>query len=275
MKKILAILTLFTSLLLLSSCYAKKEEVDESIRTTKALFEKMPFQPIKITSDGSYHYEGGGATVDLYFSEEDIQKYPILKYHPQRKGSKIEFYEIFYGERTAYQLLECLVDQEVTSLIFKTQEEMEDDMIAEYQQESGFDRAIFQTISISSSKKVDDSDSLNKYLMLYSIFLVESRNNPENHDKLKEIVQKMDKAGLLKWSFEFHSDQVLDEKAISEDEVKSRSYNSRSGDTEYYAPETINKYMDLGAFPKDASVKLYFKKYENLSGQIILNNEKD
>lgn len=275
MKKILAILTLFTSLLLLSSCYAKKEEVDESIRTTKALFEKMPFQPIKITSDGSYHYEGGGATVDLYFSEEDIQKYPILKYHPQRKGSKIEFYEIFYGERTAYQLLECLVDQEVTSLIFKTQEEMEDDMIAEYQQKSGFDRAIFQTISISPSKKVDDSDSLNKYLILYSIFLVESRNNPENHDKLKEIVQKMDKAGLLKWSFEFHSDQVLDEKAISEDEVKSRSYNSRSGDTEYYAPETINKYMDLGAFPKDASVKLYFKKYENLSEQIILNNEKD
>ena len=148
-------------------------------------------------------------------------------------------------------------------------------MIAEYQQKSGFDRAIFQTISISSSKKVDDSDSLNKYLMLYSIFLVESRNNPENHDKLKEIVQKMDKAGLLKWSFEFHSDQVLDEKAISEDEVKSRSYNSRSGGTEYYAPETINKYMDLGAFPKDASVKLYFKKYENFSGQIILNNEKD
>lgn len=275
MKKILAILTLFTSLLLLSSCYAKKEEVDESIRTTKALFEKMPFQPIKITSDGSYHYEGGGATVDLYFSEEDIQKYPILKYHPQRKGSKIEFYEIFYGERTAYQLLECLVDQEVTSLIFKTQEEMEDDMIAEYQQKSGFDRAIFQTISISSSKKVDDSDSLNKYLMLYSIFLVESRNNPENHDKLKEIVQKMDKAGLLKWSFEFHSDQVLDEKAISEDEVKSRSYNSRSGDTEYYAPETINKYMDLGTFPKDASVKLYFKKYENVSGQVILKNRKD
>ena len=275
MKKILAILTLFTSLLLLSSCYAKKEEVDESIRTTKALFKKLPFQPVKISSDGSYHYEGGGATIDLYFTEEDIQKYPILKYHPDRKGSKIEFYEIFYGERTAYQLLECLVDQEVTSLIFKTQEEMEDDMIAEYQQKSGFDRAIFQTISISSSKKVDDSDSLNKYLMLYSIFLVESRNNPENHDKLKEIVQKMDKAGLLKWSFEFHSDQVLDEKAISEDEVKSRSYNSRSGGTEYYAPETINKYMDLGAFPKDASVKLYFKKYENFSGQIILNNEKD
>ena len=275
MKKILALFSLLASLLLLSSCYASKEEVDESIRTTKALFEKMPFQPIKITSDRSYHYEGGGATVDLYFSEEDIQKYPILKSHPQRKGSKIEFYEIFYGERTAYQLLECLVDQEVTSLIFKTQEEMEDDMIAEYQQKSGFDRAIFQTISISSSKKVDDSDSLNKYLMLYSIFLVESRNNPENHDKLKEIVQKMDKAGLLKWSFEFHSDQVLDEKAISEDEVKSRSYNSRSGGTEYYAPETINKYMDLGAFPKDASVKLYFKKYENFSGQIILNNEKD
>lgn len=275
MKKILAILTLFTSLLLLSSCYAKKEEVDESIRTTKALFEKMPFQPIKITSDGSYHYEGGGATVDLYFSEEDIQKYPILKYHPQRKGSKIEFYEIFYGERTAYQLLECLVDQEVTSLIDEIEGEMEDDMIAEYQQKSGFDRALFQTISVSSSKKVDDSESLNKYLMLYSIFLVESRNNPENRDKLKEIVKKMDEADLFKWSFEFHSDQVLDEKNISEDEVKSRSYNSRSEDTEYYAPETINKYMDLGAFPKDASVKLYFKKYENLSEQIILNNEKD
>lgn len=275
MKKILAILTLFTSLLLLSSCYAKKEEVDESIRTTKALFEKMPFQPIKITSDGSYHYEGGGATVDLYFTEEDIQKYPILKYHPDRKGSKIEFYEIFYGERTADQLLDCLVDQEITSLIDEIEGEMEDDMTAEYQQKSGFDRALFQTISVSSSKKVDDSESLNKYLMLYSIFLVESRNNPENHDKLKEIVQKMDKAGLLKWSFEFHSDRVLDEKAISEDEVKSRSYNSRSGDTEYYAPETINKYMDLGTFPKDASVKLYFKKYENLSEQIILNNEKD
>ena len=275
MKKILAILTLFTSLLLLSSCYAKKEEVDESIRTTKALFEKTPFQPIKITSDGSYHYEGGGATVDLYFSEEDIQKYPILKYHPQRKGSKIEFYEIFYGERTAYQLLECLVDQEVTSLIDEIEGEMEDDMIAEYQQKSGFDRALFQTISVSSSKKVDDSESLNKYLMLYSIFLVESRNNPENRDKLKEIVKKMDEADLFKWSFEFHSDQVLDEKNISEDEVKSRSYNSRSEDTEYYAPETINKYMDLGAFPKDASVKLYFKKYENLSEQIILNNEKD
>lgn len=275
MKKILALFSLFASLLLLSSCYASKEEVDESIRTTKALFEKMPFQPIKITSDGSYHYEGGGATVDLFFSEEDIQKYPILKYHPQRKGSKIEFYEIFYGERTAYQLLECLVDQEITSLIYEIEVEMEDDMIAEYQQKSGFDRSIFQTISVSSSKKVDDSDSLNKYLMLYSKFLVEFRNNPENRDKLKEIVQKMDKADLLKWSFEFHSDQVLDEKSISEDEVKSSSFNSRSGDTEYYAPETINKYMDLGVFPKDASVKLFFKKYENLSEQIVLNNQKD
>mgnify|MGYP000979975399 FL=1 len=98
--------------------------------------------------------------------------------------------------------------------------------------------------------------------MLYSKFLVEFRKNPENHDKLKEIVRKMDKADLLKWSFEIHSDQVLDEKNISEEEVKIRTYNSRSGDTEYYAPETINKYMDLGAFPKDASVKLFFKKYE-------------
>ena len=111
--------------------------------------------------------------------------------------------------------------------------------------------------------------------MLYSKFLVEFRKNPENHDKLKEIVQKMDKADLLKWSFEIHSDQVLDEKNISEEEVKSRTYNSRSGDTEYYAPETINKYMDLGVFPRDASVKLYFKKYENVSGQVILKNQKD
>ena len=73
MKKILALFSLLASLLLLTACYAKKEEVDESIRTTKALFEKMPFQPIKITSDGSYNYEGGSATVDLYFTEEDIQ----------------------------------------------------------------------------------------------------------------------------------------------------------------------------------------------------------
>lgn len=170
--------------------------------------------------------------------------------------------------------MDCLVDQEITSLIDEIEGEMEDDMTAEYQQKSGFDRALFQTISVSSSKKVDDSESLNKYLMLYSNFLVEFRKNPENHDKLKEIVQKMDKAGLLKLSFEFHSDQVVDEKNISEDEVKSSPYNS-SGGAEYYAPETINKYMDLGAFPKDASVKLYFKKYENVSGQVILKNQKD
>lgn len=264
MKKILALFSLLASLLLLTACYAKKEEVDESIRTTKDLFKKLPFQPVKVSSDGSYHYEGGGATIDLYFTEEDIQKYAILKYHPDRKGSKIEFYEIFYGERTADQLLDCLVDQEITSLIDEVMGETEHDMTAEYQQKSEFDRAQFQTISVSSSKKVDDSDSLNKYLMLYSKFLVEFRNNPENHDKLKEIVRKMDKADLLKWSFEFHSDQVLDEKNISEEEVKSRTYNSRSGDTEYYAPETINKYMDLGAFPKDASVKLYFKKPKRL-----------
>ena len=275
MKKILALFSLLASLLLLTACYAKKEEVDESIRTTKALFEKMPFQPIKITSDGSYHYEGGSATVDLYFTEEDIQKYPILKYHPDRKASKIEFYEIFYGERTADQLLDCLVDQEITNLIDEIKGETEHDMTAEYQQKSGFDRPLFQTISVSSSKKVDDSDSLNKYLMLYSKFLVEFSKNPENHDKLKKIVQKMDKADLLKWSFEFHSDQVLDEKSISEDEAESRFYNSRSRDTEYYAPETINKYIDLGTFPKDASVKLYFKKYENVSGQVILKNQKD
>lgn len=275
MKKIFALFSLLASLLLLTACYAKKEEVDESIRTTKALFKKLPFQPVKVSSDGSYHYEGGGATIDLYFTEEDIQKYAILKYHPDRKGSKIEFYEIFYGERTADQLLDCLVDQEITSLIDEINGETEHDMTAEYQQKSEFDRAQFQTISVSSSKKVDDSDSLNKYLMLYSKFLVEFRKNPENHDKLKEIVRKMDKADLLKWSFEIHSDQVLDEKNISEDEAESRFYNSRSGDTEYYAPETINKYIDLGTFPKDASVKLYFKKYENVSGQVILKNQKD
>ena len=59
--------------------------------------------------------------------------------------------------------------------------------------------------------------------------------------------------------FEFHSDQVLDEKNISEDEVKSRSYNSRSGDTEYYAPETINKYIDLAAFLKTLQSNCFLK----------------
>ena len=56
MKKILALFSLLASLLLLTACYAKKEEVDESIRTTKALFKKLPFQPVKVSSDGSYHY---------------------------------------------------------------------------------------------------------------------------------------------------------------------------------------------------------------------------
>ena len=52
MKKILALFSLLASLLLLTTYYTKKEEVDESIRTTKSLFKKLPFQPVKTTQIG-------------------------------------------------------------------------------------------------------------------------------------------------------------------------------------------------------------------------------
>ena len=48
MKKTLALFSILASLLLLTACYAKKEEVDESIRTTKALFEKCLFNQSKL-----------------------------------------------------------------------------------------------------------------------------------------------------------------------------------------------------------------------------------
>lgn len=51
-------------------------------------------KPEKVESDGSYHYEGGGLTFTVHFSEEMIQSHPVLKESPKRTNNRIEVYVV-------------------------------------------------------------------------------------------------------------------------------------------------------------------------------------
>lgn len=73
---------------------ASPSDIREGNTKIEKIFTSLGLKPEKVESDGSYHYEGGGLTFTVHFSEEMIQRHPVLKESPKRTNNRIEVYVV-------------------------------------------------------------------------------------------------------------------------------------------------------------------------------------
>ena len=73
---------------------ASSSDIREGNKKIEKIFTSLDLKPEKVESDGSYHYEGGGLTFTVHFSEEMIQRHPVLKESPKRTKNQIEVYVV-------------------------------------------------------------------------------------------------------------------------------------------------------------------------------------
>ena len=73
---------------------ASPSDIREGNTKIEKIFTSLDLKPEKVESDGSYHYEGGGLTFTVHFSEEMIQSHPVLKESPKRTNNRIEVYVV-------------------------------------------------------------------------------------------------------------------------------------------------------------------------------------
>lgn len=73
---------------------ASPSDIREGNTKIEKIFTFLGLKPEKVESDGSYHYEGGGLTFTVHFSEEMIQRHPVLKESPKRTNNRIEVYVV-------------------------------------------------------------------------------------------------------------------------------------------------------------------------------------
>lgn len=270
MKKYFAVFFILASLVTLTACRADKEEVEESIKTTEALFKDLPFKPEKVESDGRWHYMAIGGTVDIYFSSQDISQNPILKYSPSRQGNKIEFYELEFGERTAFQLFDSLADDSISRKMNKTIESLSPDFLAAYQQQIAFEGLTLEKVQMTVSHRVENTTDLKNQIELYNVYGAKKYTK----EMLKEVILEHTDWQIFQWQFQFNTAQVLDRNSLTSDKAEKISDDSTEDRQLYYAPEIIKSYLDTAKLPPNSQVELNFINQPDGGKPITLVNKK-
>lgn len=155
-------------------------------------------KPEKVESDGSYHYEGGGLTFTVHFSEEMIQSHPVLKESPKRTNNRIEVYVVQLEDISYAEVGENLLN---TGLYQFLEEKSWD-----YYREIGKDQSVNYSIL-----QWNNQERLKKGIKYYekALTLVDIQDNSAirhidtitvKHGKesqMKQLIREMDQAGLL------------------------------------------------------------------------------
>lgn len=200
-----AILTI--SLLILFSTFnpltfnlfkASPSDIREGNTKIEKIFTSLDLKPEKVESDGSYHYEGGGLTFTVHFSEEMIQSHPVLKESPKRTNNRIEVYVVQLEDISYAEVGENLLN---TGLYQFLEEKSWD-----YYREIGKDQSVNYSIL-----QWNNQERLKKGIKYYekALTLVDIQDNSAirhidtitvKHGKesqMKQLIREMDQAGLL------------------------------------------------------------------------------
>ena len=175
---------------------ASSSDIREGNTKIEKIFTSLDLKPEKVESDGSYHYEGVGLTFTVHFSEEMIQRHPVLKVSPKRTKNQIEVYVV---EDISYtEVREDLLN---TGLYQFLEEKSRD-----YFKEIGKDQSINYSIL-----QWNNQERLKKGIEYYekALTLVDIQDNSAirhidtitvKHGKesqMKQLIREMDQAGLL------------------------------------------------------------------------------
>lgn len=177
---------------------ASSSDIREGNETLKQIFISLDLPPEKVESNGHYQYEGGGLDFYVTFSDEVINSHPVLKESPNLTKNRLKVYVLQTGDISYYKVGDNLFNH---GLIQFLEEEGE-----KYFRENGKKSHSSYTILT-----LNDSESMKKGIAFYekALTLVDIQDNsaikhvdtvtvkPGKKAELKQLIQEMDKAGLL------------------------------------------------------------------------------
>jgi len=177
---------------------ASSSDIREGNKTLKQIFISLDLPPEKVESNGHYQYEGGGLDFYVTFSDEVINSHPVLKESPNLTKNRLKVYVLQAGD-ISYRKVE---DNLFNHGLFQFLEEEGE----KYFRENG--KKSHSSYTILTLK---DSESMKKGIAFYekALTLVDIQDNsaikhidtvtvkPGKESELKQLIQEMDKAGLL------------------------------------------------------------------------------
>ena len=177
---------------------ASSSDIREGNEALKQIFISLDMPPEKVESNGSYQYEGGGLDFYVTFSDEVINSHPVLKESPNLTKNRLKVYVLNTGD-ISYRTVE---DNLFNHGLFQFLEEEGE----KYFRENG--KKSHSSYTILTLK---DSESMKKGIAFYekALTLVDIQDNsaikhidtvtvkPGKEAELKQLIQEMDKAGLL------------------------------------------------------------------------------
>ena len=177
---------------------ASSSDIREGNETLKQIFISLDLPPEKVESNGHYQYEGGGLDFYVTFSDEVINSHPVLKESPNLTKNRLKVYVLQTGDISYYKVGDNLFNHGLLQFLEKESRN--------YLQEIG--KKPNPNYSILYWK---DQESLKKGVAFYekALTLVDIQDNsaikhidtvtvkPGKEAELKQLIQEMDKAGLL------------------------------------------------------------------------------
>ena len=177
---------------------ASSSDIREGNKTLKQIFISLDLPPEKVESNGHYQYEGGGLDFYVTFSDEVINSHPVLKESPNLTKNRLKVYVLQTGDISYYKVGDNLFNHGLLQFLEKESRN--------YLQEIG--KKPNPNYSILYWK---DQESLKKGVAFYekALTLVDIQDNsaikhidtvtvkPGKEAELKQLIQEMDKAGLL------------------------------------------------------------------------------
>ena len=185
--------------LILSNLFkASPSDIREGNEALKQIFISLDLTPEKVESNGHYQYEGGGLDFYVTFSDEVINSHAVLKESPNLTKNRLKVYVLQTGDISYYKVGDNLFNH---GLIQFLEEEGE-----KHFRENGKKSHSSYTILT-----LNDAESMKKGIAFYekALTLVDIQDNsaikhidtvtvkPGKEAELKQLIQEMDKAGLL------------------------------------------------------------------------------
>ena len=177
---------------------ASSSDIREGNETLKQIFISLDLSPEKVESNGHYQYEGGGLDFYVTFSDEVVNSHPVLKESPNLTKNRLKVYVLNTGDISYYSVEDNLFNHGLSQFL---EEEGE-----KYFRENGKKSHSSYTILT-----LNDAESMKKGIAFYekALTLVDIQDNsaikhidtvtvkPGKEAELKQLIQEMDKAGLL------------------------------------------------------------------------------
>ena len=198
----LSLLAVLAFLLLFFAFRASPSDIRKGNEDLKQIFTSLDMPPKKVNSNGRYQFEGGGLNFYVTFSDEVINSHSVLKESPKLTKNRLEVYVLQTGEISYYKVGDNLFNHGLLQFLEKESRN--------YLQEIG--KKPNPDYSVLYWK---DQESLKKGIVFYekALTLVDIQDNsainhidtitikPGKEAEIKQLIQDMDGAGLLKQKY--------------------------------------------------------------------------